>query len=511
MAIDFPPPPTPVQGELTSLRADASQGAIVVEVAGYRLHVHAPGVLDAVDIAAAVAGLNDLSQAVRALATAAQRKGLLLPKTLYVRSDKDIYVSIHAGRVNAVSAPMPLMPYFKGMGKEKPLTIASFEKRRLLAGIHANRMGAGYTPVFTPAQGKVYDLRLKTNAEAVSPGSVRVNLSNAGNRFTGREFLDLDARRGTASGDEFSALVRTAGKVFEIDDVEPGSDYHEYQLGWSRVTPVGLFGVSGRYLDYRQQVQALAFNGELWVADLGYTGILSSTATQRITVQGKADYLYKRLELDSDGRTLQKEPYPSLEAGVAWSRSFRVWSQSWLSLAALSARKGLGDTGSSRTLADLDYWLLRPSYSLRSQGSALTGELQLLLQYADVMVPEQQQWIVGGIGNLHAYVPGVAIGDRGLLARLVGEYSAINFEAYRISLKPRVFAEFAAAEFSQAAAGLPEGVQSLSDIGAELVLGIGPYLETALTGAFPLHDSGIARQVRDDARADFFFRFTAKF
>ncbi len=511
MPIDFPPPPTPLQGELASLQADANQGAVKVEIAGYTLRVHAPGVLDEVDIRAATAGLDDLSNAVRALAAAAQRKGLLAPKTLYVRNGNEVYVSLYPGTINKISVPKRLMPYFDGMGRNEALTIAAFERRRLLAGIHSNRMGAGYTPVFTPAQGNAYDLTLKPGSEMVSPGGVRVNLSNTGNRFTGREFLDLDARRGTPYGDEFSVLARTAAKVFEIDDVEPGSDYHEYQAGWSRVTPFGLFGLSGRYLDYRQQAQMIAFNGELWTLDAGYTGILTSTATQRLTVQGKADYIYKRLELDSNGQKLQKEPYASLEAGLAWSTSFKLASQSWLSLAAFSARKGFGDVGSSLTVAELDYWLLRPSYSLRSQGGAISGELQLSAQYADVTVPEQQQWIVGGIGNLHAYVPGVALGDRGLLARLVGEYTVINFEAYRISLKPRVFLEFAAAEFSDPPLGREDEVESLSDIGAEVVLGLGPFFETALTAALPLHSSKVPKQVRDDARADFFFRLTGRF
>ncbi len=510
MPIDFPPPPMPLQGDLASLQADATQGAVSVGIAGYTLQVHAPGVLDPEQIMMATAGLEDLSTAVRALAAAAQRNGVLAPRTLYVRDGYDIYVSIQAGRVGSVEAPEPLQPYFAGLEDGEPASLGAFEKRRLLASIHASRMGESYTPTFEAGEGDAYRLNLKPGTEGVNQGSVRVNLSNAGNRFTGREFLDLDGRRGNAAGDEFSILARTAARVLEFDDVEPGSDYHETQLGYSRVNPLGLFGLSARYLDYRQQLQGQAFNGELWTTDLGYTGVLRSNATSRITVQGKADYIYKRLELDANGQKLQKEAYPSLEAGAAWSSSFRLLSQSWLSLAGLSLRQGLGDVGAGTlTRADLDYWLVRPSYSLRSQGMPLTGELQVSLQYADVTVPEQQQWIVGGIGNLHAYVPGVAIGDRGVLVRAVGETPA--YVRGLLSVRPRVFAEYAVAEYAEPAAGLPGGKQALSDIGGELVIGVGRYIETALTAAMPLSDSGVPQQVRDDARADFFFRLTAKF
>ena len=511
MAIDFPPPPTPVQGELARLQADAAQGAVTVLIAGVSMHVHAPGVLDEVEIRAATRGASDLSSAVRALAASAQRRGVLAPKTLYVRSGQDIYVSLFAGTVRQVYAPARLKPYFADLAKEEPLTINAFERRRLLAGIHANRMGVSLTPVFSPAEGQAYDLSLKPGTENVSAGSARLSLSNAGNRFTGREFIDLDVRQGTPYGDEFSMLARAAAKVVGIDEVEPGSDYHELQAGWSRVNPLGLFGLSGRYLDYRQQVQGFRFNGELWMTDLNYTGVIRSTATQRLTAQGRVDYIYKQLALDANGLRLQKEAYPSLEAGLAWSTSFRLWTRSWLSLAGLNARQGLGAVGNPITRAELDYWLLRPSYTLRSQGSPWVGELQLSMQYAPDTVPEQQQWVVGGAGNLHAYVPGVAIGDRGLTARLVGEYRGIRYGALPITLKPRVFLEYGTAEYATPTAPQQRGRQSLSDVGGELALGVGPVLEASVSAAMPLSDSGVDRQVRDDARADFFFKFSGKF
>ena len=510
MPIDYAAPPAPVQGDISTLRADASRGAVSVAVGRYTLHVHAPGVLAEAEIKAAIVGSVDLSNAVRQLTAAAQRRGALVPKTLYARNGNEVYVSIQAGTIGSVSAPPELMPYFEGLSKQNPLRIEDFEKKRLFASVHASRMGESFTPVFSAGAGQTYALLLKPGAEAVNPGSVRINLSNTGNRFTGREFLDLDIRRGLASGDEISALARTAATVLQIDDQEPGSDYHEYQLGWSRVTPLGLFAASSRYFDYRQQVQGLAYNGELWITDASYTGVLRSSTTSRITVQAKADYIYKRLELDSNGLLLQEQPYPSLELGAAWSTSLRFLDRQWLSVATVSTRKGLGSSSrAASAFADLDYWLLRPSYSLRSQGAPWTAELQLSLQYANDTVPEQQQSIVGGIGNLHAYVPGVALGDRGLLVRLVGEYAPHTF--YTVSFKPRVFLEFGAAEYSEKASGRPDGVQALTDIGAEVVIGFRPWLEAALAAALPLQSSGVAKQVRDDARADLLFRLTSRF
>jgi len=509
MPIDFPPPPTPQQGDLAALHADSAAGAVSVDIGIYVLRVFAPGIFSESEIRLITEGMLDLSRAVRALNSAAQSKGVVAPRTLYVRDGDDIYVSITPGSLAAVDATKRLRPYFQGLVGDQPLLLGDFEKKRLLAGVHASRMGGDFTPVFAPAQDSGYQMTLKRGTESVSSGSARVNFSNFGNRFTGREFVDLDVREGTRWGDEFSAQARTVAKLTGIDDVEPGNEYNELQLGWSRVTPYGLFGFSGRMIDYRQQFGTLAFNGQINFLDAGYTGIVVSNASQRLTVQARADYVEKRLEFAASGILAQLEPYASLELGSTWTASFRLLGQGLLSQATISLRRGLGDWGPERTASDLDYWLLRPSYSLRTLGEGFTGELQLFSQLAGVAVPEQQQWVVGGIGNLHAYVPGVAIGDRGVSARLIGEAPPLMLGD--VSLKTRLFLEWGAAEYSEAVAGQPQGRQSVSDAGGELVLGFGRFFEAAVAAAMPLHDSGIERQTRDDARADFLFRFSGKF
>ncbi len=509
MPFDFPPPPTPQQGELAALLADSATGAVSVEIGIYVLRVFAPDIFSEAEIRTLTAGTVDLSRAVRALNAAAQNKGIVAPRTLYLRDGDDIYVSIRAGTLQSVEGPKPLKPYFESLVSEKPLRLEDFEKKRLLAGVHAGRLGADIAPVFTPTESEGYQLALKRGTEVVSPGSVRLGFSNFGNRFTGREFLDFDARQGTRWGDEFSAQARTAATITGIDDVEPGNEYNELQLGWNRVTPLGLFGVGGRMIDYRQQFSTLALNGHIKSLDLNYTGIVTATASQRLTLQLRADYIEKRLEFAASGNLAQLEPYASLELGAAWAASFRVLGQGLLSQTSLAVRRGLGEQGRALTNSELDYWLLKPAFTLRTLGEGFTGELQLLSQLATVSVPEQQQWVVGGVGSLHAYVPGVVIGDRGLAARLVGEAPSWTLGSF--TLKSRLFLEWGAAEYSNAVPGQPQGRQSVSDVGGELVLGLGPFFETALAAAMPLHDSGINRQTRDDARADFLFRLSAKF
>jgi Haemolysin secretion/activation protein ShlB/FhaC/HecB len=508
MPIDFPAPPLPLQGPAEQLQAEAHEGAVSVDIGGYNLHVHAPGVLSEEQILAVTHGITDLSTAVRALAVAAQRQGVLAPKTLYVKVDQDVYVSVYAGTITAVQAPEELAPYFKGV-TEAGASINDFERERVLASVHANRAGYDLMPSFEPVGDSSYQLDLVPGTQLVNPGSVRVNLSNVGNRFVGREFLDLEARRGDHWGDEFQVLARTASSILNVDEKEPGSDYHENQLGWSRVTPYGIFGINGQYLDYRQQASGIALNGELWKVDANWTGIVHASPTDRLSVQGRLDYTHKNLKLNNDGQLIQKEPYPSIELGTAYSSTFGLFGQGFLGTAGLSARKGFGNADPQYTVANLSYWLVRPSYVLRTQSEPFAVELQLTGQYSSETVPEQQQWILGGVGNLHAYVPGVGLGDRGGLARLVGEYS--GYEYLGVRLKPKVFIEYGLADYRHATAGRQAGVQSVADIGAEVVAQVGRYFEAAVAAAAPVVDDNISQSNRDLTRTDFFFRLTGKF
>lgn len=509
MPIDFPPPPTPQQEELAQLKAEAAAGVVSVDIGIYVLRVVAPGIFTEREIREITAGFLDLSRAIRALNAAAQSKGAAVPRTLYARDGDAVYVSISAGSLAAVEGPPRLTRYFEGLVGDEPLGLADFEKRRLFAGTHASRMGQAFTPVFTPVEGAAYRMTLKPGTEPVSAGAARVNFTNFGNRFTGREFIDFDARQGTPWGDEFAAQVRTGAKITGIDDVEPGNEYNELFLGWNRVTAVGFFGVSGRMIDYRQRFDELALNGEIKTLDVGYTGIVSSSATRRLTVQARADYVEKRLEFGATGLLAELEPYSSLELGSVWTASFRVFGQGLLSQSSLAVRRGLGANGEARTTTDLDYWLLRPAFSLRTVGEGFGAELQVSAQLSNDSVPEQQQWVVGGVGNLHAYVPGIAIGDRGALARLVGEAPPLTLAG--VSLKSRLFYEWGLADYREPRAEQPPATQSVSNVGGELLFGFGRFFEISVAAALPLHDTGIDRQTRDDARADFLFRLSGKF
>jgi hypothetical protein len=464
MPINFPPPPEPTQADAATLQAEAS-GGITTTVAGYAVHVLATGILSEQDIQDTVAGIEDLSTAVRALTAAAQRAGVVAPITHYARIDNDIYVSVAGGKLHAVVAPEELRPYFDDLVTDQPLTVGDFEPRRVLAGIHASRAQYDLTPVFAPAAGgEGYDMALKPAASGVNRGGIRVNYSNAGNRYTGREFLDLDFRYGTKHGDEFSGLERRAVHLLDIDTEVPGSEYDEKQLGWTRVTPYGLFGSSGRLIDYTQVVADNRFLGEIWVADLSWTGVPYAQMDRRISIQAKVDYTSKELNLDDFGLA-QEEKYGSVELGAAYSHTFYALTTPWLAVASLSGRQGFGGERFNSD-ADLSYWLVRPSLSLRSQASDWIPELQIAAQYTTNTVPEQQQWVLGGILNLQSTVPGVAFGDRGVLTRLTLEHGPLVYPY--VALKPKAYVEFGASQFSQSPSNGLDETATLADVGIEL-------------------------------------------
>src|SRR5690606_4673206 len=90
----------------------------------------------------------------------------------------------------------------------------------------------------------------------------------------------------------------------------------------------------------------------------------------------------------------------------------------WDLEAGLGLRKGLGNEVTDEG-ADLAYLTWRPS--LRAEvawAERLSAGVAAVGQFSQDTVPEQSQWVLGGVDALHAWLPGVAVGDSGALVLL---------------------------------------------------------------------------------------------
>ena len=123
-------------------------------------------------------------------------------------------------------------------------------------------------------------------------------------------------------------------------------------------------------------------------------------------------------------------------------------------------------------------------------------------QYADEQLPQQQQWVLGGMKSISAYLPGVMSGDSGYFGDLSLQHKVV---VAGIDVTAAVFAEYGAAWFENAA-GTAGDERSIADAGVRVSADLGWGVNLDAVVARPLADDGF---VSDDElerlEADFYF------
>lgn len=523
MSIALPPPATPQLGTIEQLQPQASSG-VVVAYQNYQLHVAASGVLDESTLNKVVMAADNISNAVRNIASAAYAAGYPAAQVLYVASGKDVYVVVKPGEISSVRANDALHPYLDGMESAKPFKDSDLENHRTLASMLTDRAGYDIYPVFEPDGNGGQVLDLEKNVQRHDPTRINIDFGNPGNRFASRYFLDLGIKTASNYGDEFGLTWREG---LPNVDTATGGDYHEQNLSWNRVTPHGVIGLAGRYVNYSFISAGIPLLGRIWTTEAIWLYPIYADFTTRWTAQGKVDYTDKKGELDRTSTTLrseyQREQYASLEAATSYARNLQFLNHLWGFESGVTVRKGLGDDVVQTTIPthnDEGYLLFRATSNLKLywQSNLITSwnpvfitGLELSGQYSKDTVPEQQQWVLGGQGNLTTALPGVAVGDKGYLVRAYTEAGIAAPYIAGLDFRPRVFIEHGAATFESAQVGQPNGSQGLTDIGLELNVKYRQWLDGSIAYARDISDSNITDSTLSSANARVYFKVGVKY
>lgn len=513
MAVGLPPPQTPQLAPLQQVRATVETSSVAFQ--SYTIHVGGALALSENEVKTALAAAPSLSDAVRNLTAAAYAKGFPAVQTLYALAGQELYVTINPGKLSAVHAAAPMDRYFDDLAGADPLTASMLERRRVLASVHADRAGVESTPKFIAdgAGGTVLEAQRDGLAE---PTALRLEYGNPGNRFVGRHFLDLSVETGDIWGDHFRLYWREALNGLNQQSVSPKT-YHEPNLTYDRVTPWGIFGAALDYATYEFVFNQLSLRGELRQADVHYLLPLYADFDTRWTVQAKFDYIEKKTEQQANRARLQSEQYGSVELGSSYAQTAEFGTHHASAEGALSMRKGLGSGRAQTGPGELDYLLLRPTLlATYAWTRHLASSVQASGQLTRDTLPEQQEQVLGGIGNLSAWLPGVAVGDSGYVMRAQTEYT---WYVYGFELKPRGFVEYGSTRLQHAgvisdvlfAQTIANSRQSLADAGVELGFKIAHLIDGAVSYASGFHDDGVDQTILDRSRADIYFRAAVKF
>lgn len=523
MSIALPPPASPQLGTIEQLQPQAN-GGVVVTYQNYQLHIAAAGVLDEATLNKVIAAADNISNAVRNISSAAYAAGFPAAQVLYVASGKDVYVVVKPGEISAIHANDALKPYFEGMESAKPLTARELESHRALASMLADRAGYNIYPTFEPDGNGSMVLDLEKNVKDQDPTQISLDFGNPGNRFSSRYFLDLGIKTASNYGDEFRLASREG--LPNVDSAA-GGDYHEQNLSWNRVTPRGVFGVAGRYINYNAAPNNVSVLGRIWTVEGIYLYPIMADFNMRWTAQGKIDYTDNKKELDSTATTsafeYAREKYPSIEAATSYARNLNFLDHLWNIEVGGTVRKGLGDDENTTTFplnADEKYLLARGTANLKLfwqpnltnvWNPNLTSGVELSGQYSKDTLPEQQQWVLGGQGNLTTALPGVAQGDAGYLVRAYTETSIAAPYVTGLDLRPKVFIETGSAAYEAAKLGQTSGDQQLMDVGLEVGFKYRQWLDGSLAYAKEVNNDNISSQTLSSSNARMYFRIGVKY
>lgn len=519
MAIALPPPSAP---QLSTAEAVQAGGTEIVRLSWQQNQVHVIGaeLIDKARIEEAISTAATLSDVVRQIQSAYYVAGYPAVQARYALVEPDLYVLVLPGKVTRVVAEAPYAKYFDQLAGADPLSDEKLEPARTLASIHSDRKGEDPAIEFQPEEGGAA-LVLKGSESGPPQGVVGLEFGNPGNRFAGRHMANYFVRGAWGTGDELRVDGRHAFVGLDKPS-SPSKDYREHTVSWNRVNTLGLFGIKARYVGYQQEFDAdiglgasTIFDGKIQQYEAAWVLPLSADFNSRWNANIKADYTKKTYEISQNNLQVQRQEYGSAEIGTDYARVLAFGDQRFDVSAAVAVRSGLGDNETDTPIkaADFGYLLFRPTVNIALPiGESFTAGLGLAAQITSDTLPEQQQWVMGGIGNVEAFLPGVAAGDSGGLARL---FLQQPFTMLGMLVTPRVFAEYGYAKLENpfeapfVAVAQSGATQSVADAGVSLAVRVTSWLETRLSYAESFHEKNVVDAAQDATDANMFFSVAA--
>lgn len=565
MAIDMPPEMPPMLTKMEQLTAlynerknpfvSRTVGGIQVEVAGFP-YLKNSQVIQLLEASKTPSGF------IRALTKAYHLQGNYLVQVLYRQEGDIVFVYVVQKTLDSVSGPESITRYFQDLVGEKDLDRSEFERHRLLANLKAKRQGIDYSISYTMTDDDDVSMVFKpTQNVDVDRNQVNLNIGNQGNRFVGRYFAGAGMTHTFASGMEAN-LDYIAGLV-DLGEVDGGKYYDGAAFNLNYPSTFGLNSLDFLYSAYgrelilselsatnilgeetsdvcldpdqqlctspltdnlettEEQQEKLNIDGVTMALKLSNESILYSHSRKRLTFSKSLEWIDDEIDSDERGVLLDEEyGVGGLALNyISEARSEIADAQSFFKIQLKGGLTGDRGTLSSHQQEDGVAIGRRTAEFLLAQPSVRVGfnlsprarlDLDLSGQISDgVQLPQMQQYVLGGISQMRAYLPGVLIGDTGGYGKLA--LSVLTFRGDTVRMTSSLFAEYGQARFEDASDESGGAVRSLSDFGVRLLFDFGSVADFELIAASPIGDKNISEEELELFEVDFFAKLQIKF
>jgi hypothetical protein len=540
MAIDLPPVMPPQLATYTQIEAAAQTNAeaITAIVAGITMRVMGNKYLSPTQITSILASAETPSAAITALTRRYYNAGYLLVSVSYFRVDDTVTVLVNQSTVKGMRGNAAITAHFNGLIGDPDLSLAEFDRARVLADLQAQRAGLAYSIAYEQHYDNqvILDFR-EVPVDDVDATDVVLEMNNKGSRFLGRYFGLAGLRHRFDSGTEASLAYKT---IFEdLGEAGDGEGYEQLDISIEHPFTFGLYGVDATRIQYQRQPRVATTGGgglgfclppliactpaaggtvvnldaEIDIVTLSGEQVLYSNPVRRWSVFERLEYVNSEIQSDVQSQPLLDESYQTIEFGAKYSVRGALADAPSYFKAQLSVRAGFGDGGSLETDSSdgvgvgqrsAEFFMLRPKLGYKF---ALAPHYELAVnldgQFADdTQLPQQQQYVLGGMNSLRAYLPGVLIGDNGYF---VQTSITAKHRVWGMPLEASIFAEYGATSFNGVSGELASA-QALADVGVRLSATLAYGFETELVAATPLLDDVVDKARLDALKADFFWR-----
>ncbi|MEI7037702.1 ShlB/FhaC/HecB family hemolysin secretion/activation protein [Fulvimonas yonginensis] len=480
---------------------------LLVDQGGYRYVVAGNHLLEPADVRSALKRGATPTEAIGALKRAYADRGYFLVAVVAQVQGREVKVNVVQGRLAHVEGPTDLAAYFAGLLGRDDVRHEQVVRRDLLVQAHAATEGLQAKLAFVPAaEPGASTLRIDTTRSAHehhAGGSLSVG--NLGNRYAGH---DLAQVQGQLQYGGYTLQVNHARALTGVDADSRGAFYAATGATLTRVTPAGWFQLDGIGTRYRLGVAFAPLDpaGNVSVFGGGATQLLFADEARRWTLSEGLHRVHDRETVFAGAYALRDQRYQVVDLGTqaSWQLGGVGGRPASLALALGSKLGGPGGAGgfyngTGAPTADFHIFTARVSLDQAlAKGYGL--RLELSGQATPDTLPSYEQWVLGGVNALAAWLPGTLAGDRGFLERLTLEAPVWGIGTWR--LRALAFAEQGASRYNEAT-GNP-GRQTLTDAGASLALDLpGPDTHALLAYAHPL-TSHIPWETRRRQRAHAF-------
>ena len=447
-------------------------------------------------IEATIARASGPHAAIHALLKQYHQHGfMLVAVTAQVKRKKHVEIAVIEGMVTDQKIADPLRPYFPNALNRSDLQQSDLIRDQVMASTFAARSGHHVTINLSPAPnpgGSVLTVN-QTKIDGYSPVSALVNFGNYGSRYASGYVAGGQVNANLGHGVAINANF-TQG-IPGLRRVSLGSNYYTNGVGISVVRPYGIYGFNANWTHFRLGKSTYPLNPDGNIFTYQFTGsqLLYAGKTNRVTLNESFNHVRYTESVFNGFYTLLDQHYNYLTGGVSASHAMSVLGES--ASVQGSFNFNLGISAPYGTLYDnirgaptphFRYSVMSLEYN-QSIPHGMSIELSGNAQWSTNTLPSQQQWVLGGFGNLSAWEPGTIVGDSGYIARL--QLNSPTFRRWGSAAKLGAYIETGGA----ANANPPRGSapwQTLSDVGVSLTLSLPHKISIKAMAALPIHTSG---------------------